>query len=164
MAGCKANPPATGEALGAQTQNNEVEQTQTQNNEVEQTQTENIPDKATTNFVDLTQLSSTMLYSEVYNIMAMPEDYIGKTIKMNGQFTVFEGEPEDSHDYYFAVVIEDATACCQQGIEFVWSGEHSYPEDYPALGANITVTGVFETYTENERNYCHLVDSTVEIS
>ena len=36
--------------------------------------------------VDLTRLSSTMVYSEVYNMMNAPGDYIGKTIKMTGQF------------------------------------------------------------------------------
>ena len=34
--------------------------------------------------VDLTRLSSTMVYSEVYNMMNAPGDYIGKTIKMTG--------------------------------------------------------------------------------
>lgn len=40
--------------------------------------------------VDLTALSSTMVYSEVYNIITNPEDYIGKTVKMHGQFTFHE--------------------------------------------------------------------------
>ena len=30
--------------------------------------------------VDLTNLSSTMVYSEVYNMMSTPENYIGKTV------------------------------------------------------------------------------------
>ena len=34
--------------------------------------------------VDLTKLSSTMVYSEVYNMMYTPDDYIGKTVKMKG--------------------------------------------------------------------------------
>ena len=40
--------------------------------------------------VDLTRLSSTMVYSEVYNMMYTPGDYIGKTIKMTGQFVYYE--------------------------------------------------------------------------
>ena len=32
--------------------------------------------------VDLTRLSSTMVYSEVYNMMNAPGDYIGKTINL----------------------------------------------------------------------------------
>ena len=34
--------------------------------------------------LDLTSMSGTMVYSEVYNIMSNPDEYIGKTIRMNG--------------------------------------------------------------------------------
>ena len=40
--------------------------------------------------VDLTTLSSTMVYSEVYNMMYEPDRYVGKRIKMDGQFAVYE--------------------------------------------------------------------------
>lgn len=114
--------------------------------------------------VDLTQLSNTMLYSEVYNMVMTPEDYVGKTVKMNGQFAAYKGNPNntDGPAYYFAVVIADATACCQQGLEFVWSGEHSYPEDYPEEGKEITVTGVFEPYQQNGYTYYHLNTDTID--
>ena len=46
--------------------------------------------------VDLTQLSSTMLYSEVYNMVMSPEDYVGKTVKMNGQFAAYKGNPNNT--------------------------------------------------------------------
>ena len=36
--------------------------------------------------VDLTALSSTMVYSEVYNMMMSPNDYIGKVVKMQGTY------------------------------------------------------------------------------
>lgn len=34
--------------------------------------------------VDLTKLSSTMVYSEVYNMMNSPKEYVGKTVRMYG--------------------------------------------------------------------------------
>lgn len=102
--------------------------------------------------LDLTKLSSTMVYSEVYNMMNTPDDYIGKKVKMQGAFSVYEGEERN----YYACIIADATACCQQGMEFVRKGEHKYPEDYPELGDDITVTGVFETYYEGETRFCQL--------
>lgn len=107
--------------------------------------------------VDLTKLSSTMVYSEVYNMMMNPSDYIGKTVKMRGQFAVYQTTEQD----YFACVIADATACCQQGLEFVLSGTHSYPDDYPALGTEITVVGQFQTYMEGGQMYCHLCDAVL---
>lgn len=109
--------------------------------------------------VDLTQLSSTMVYSEVYNMMVEPKDYIGKTVKMKGQFSVYEDQ--ETGGAYFAVLIADATACCSQGMEFVLEGEKKYPEDYPKEGEEITVTGEFQIYQEGEYNYCRLVDAKI---
>lgn len=94
--------------------------------------------------VDLTRLSSTMVYSEVYNMMYAPGDYIGKTIKMTGQFVYYENP--DTKARYFTCIIGDAMACCSQGLEFVLSGKHTYPDDYPELGSEITVSGTFELY------------------
>lgn len=107
--------------------------------------------------VDLTTLSSTMVYSEIYNMMYEPDRYVGKRIKMNGQFAVY-GNP-NTGAVYTACIIMDATACCSQWLEFVLAGEHSYPADYPELGTEITVVGTFQTYEENGYMYCHLVDA-----
>ena len=108
--------------------------------------------------VDLTQMSSTMIYSEVQNMMLKPADYVGKTVKMQGAFSVSEiGE-----NRYFACIIKDATACCAQGIEFDWSGDHSYPADYPKDGSDITVTGEFTTYNEGQQQYCQLKNAELK--
>ncbi|MBQ9472116.1 MAG: hypothetical protein IJU73_03110 [Ruminococcus sp.] len=108
--------------------------------------------------VDLTQMSSTMIYSEVQNMMLKPADYVGKTVKMQGAFSVSEiGE-----NRYFACIIKDATACCAQGIEFDWAGDHSYPADYPKDGSDITVTGEFTTYNEGQQQYCQLKNAELK--
>lgn len=107
--------------------------------------------------VDLTQLSSTMVYSEVYNMLVIPDDYIGKTIKMKGQFSVYQDEA--TNNIYYAVIIADATACCSQGLEFIWEGTHTYPDDYPEPGTEVTVIGEFQTYEENGNLYCRLIDA-----
>lgn len=113
--------------------------------------------------VDLTQLSSTMVYSEVYNMVTNPSDYIGKTVKMNGQFSRFQATDNNNQPLpdrvYYACLIADATACCQQGLEFVLAGDFKYPDDYPKLGTDITVVGEFQTYTEDSQQYCHLVNA-----
>ncbi len=109
--------------------------------------------------VDLTKLSGTMVYSEVYNMMSSPESYIGKTVKMKGTFYYYE-EPETMKQY-FACVIADATACCSQGLEFALSGKHTYPNDYPELNSEITVTGTFKVYEENGFKFCRLTDAAI---
>lgn len=104
--------------------------------------------------VDLTALSSTMVYSEVFNMMVSPDKYIGKTIKMRGQFAYYHDDVMD-RDYY-ACLIQDATACCAQGMEFELAGNYRYPEDYPGEGEEMCVVGVFDSYEENGYAYATL--------
>ena len=106
--------------------------------------------------VDLTSMSSTIVYSEVYNMLLSPESYIGKTIKMRGAFAVYATGEGDQETLYYACLIADATACCSQGIEFVPTGDYHFPDDYPELGSEITVIGTFDTYIEDGYEYCTL--------
>ena len=109
--------------------------------------------------VDLTELSATMVYSEVYNMMYYPEQYIGKTIKMDGIFSDYFDEV--SGNRYFTCIVQDATACCQQGIEFVPLDYFRYPDDYPEANSIICVIGTFDTYTEGDYMYCTLRDAII---
>lgn len=110
--------------------------------------------------VDLTELSSTMVYAEVVNMIIDPEQYVGVMVKMQGQFAMYENPDNGSRHY--ACIIADATACCSQGIEFVLGGDYIYPDDYPQKGDEITVQGRFEIYEENGNDYIHLVDAQLQ--
>lgn len=110
--------------------------------------------------VDLTILSATMVYAEVYSMYVNPDEYIGKIVKMQGSFSV-EDIPMAGM-LYFSVIIEDALGCCAQGIEFELEGDYSYPSDYPEIGAEITVVGEFETYYEGEMMYCRLKNAVIQ--
>lgn len=94
--------------------------------------------------LDLTKMSATMIYSTVFDMIIMADEYKGKNIKVKGNFQAFINE--QTGDRYFSIVIPDATACCQQGIEFVWLGDHVFPDDYPASGEEITVVGNYNVY------------------
>ena len=109
--------------------------------------------------VDMTELSTTMIYSEVSNMVGAPDDYRGKTVKMTGTFTVYQDESTGKN--YYGCIVMDSTACCSQGLEFVLKDEGTYPDDYPAEGEEITVTGTFDTYDEGEYMYCYLKDATL---
>ena len=113
--------------------------------------------------VDLNNLNANVVYAQVFQMMTEPDKFIGKRIRMSGQFNVYaaeEGNPSGATEYY-AIIIADAQACCQQGIEFVWPG-HTYPEGFPEVKSNASVTGIFEVYEENGKKYCRLVADTVE--
>ena len=104
--------------------------------------------------VDLTRLSSIMVYSEVYNMVTSPDDYMGKTVKMKGLY--YASYYDETDQYYHYIIIEDATECCQQGLEFIWSGTHNYPEDYPEDGTEVEVNGVFGSYEELGITYYYI--------
>lgn len=106
--------------------------------------------------LDLTQLSSTLIYSEVYNMLITPDDYKGKIIKMKGQFNQYTDE--ETGKIHNAVIIPDATACCQQGLEFELSDKTN-----PNFEQNteITVVGTFDTYSDGKFLYCHLKNAKI---
>lgn len=113
---------------------------------------------------DLTAMGSEMVYAMVYQFMMNPQDYIGETIKMQGTYYSVWYEP--TQKYYHYCIIQDALACCAQGMEFIWEdGSHSYPDEYPENETEVVVTGVFETYQEEGDTslYCRLKNASMEI-
>ncbi|SHI34166.1 hypothetical protein [Pseudobutyrivibrio xylanivorans] len=107
--------------------------------------------------LDLTAMSSTMIYAEVSNMMMEPLEYAGKTVKMEGICGTYQ-DP-DTGKMYYACVIQDATQCCSQGLEFVLDEDKYSVEDYPAQGDEIEVKGTFATYEENGGQYLTMLDS-----
>ena len=113
--------------------------------------------------VDLTVLSSTMVYSEVYNMLYNdPAHYLGKTVKARGGFSIYQLVTDgvlQPDPVSYACIISDAAACCAEGMEFVLKGDLTYPDDYPELGTEITVIGEFQSYEENGMTWYHLVNA-----
>jgi hypothetical protein len=113
---------------------------------------------------DLTNMSSDMVYAIVYQMMVDPDAYIGKTFRMEGMYYAVYYKPTGK--YYHYCIIQDALACCAQGMEFVWGdGSHVYPDEYPKENTKIVVQGTFETYREDgdDNLYCRLKDATMEV-
>ena len=124
---------------------------------------ENVRDTDETVDYDLTQMSSDMVYATVYQMMVTPEEYEGKTFRIDGNF--YATNYEATKKYYFYCIIQDATACCAQGMEFIWDdGSHIYPDEYPEDNAESVVEGTFETYREDgdENLYCRLSDAILQ--
>jgi hypothetical protein len=111
--------------------------------------------------LDLSRMSGTIVYSQVYNMLYDPEPWLGRIIRMAGYYNYYDDQEHGT--VYHACIIPDATACCVQGIEFVLAGEHTWPEDYPEIGADILVTGRLEEYEESGVIYLHLVDAEMTV-
>ena len=90
--------------------------------------------------VDLTVLSSTMVYSEVYNMLYNdPAHYLGKTVKARGEFSIYQLVTDgvlQPDPVSYACIISDAAACCAEGMEFV-----------PVSYTHLTLPGISPTRT-----------------
>lgn len=109
---------------------------------------------------DLTNMSGDMVYAMVFQMMNNPKEYIGKRFRISGSY--YADYYDGTQKYYHYCIIQDALACCAQGMEFVWEdGSHIYPDEYPERNSTITVEGVFETYREegDKSLYCRLADA-----
>ncbi|MBR1863183.1 MAG: hypothetical protein IJ806_03745 [Ruminococcus sp.] len=107
--------------------------------------------------IDLVGVNSNITYAQVFAMVNSPEEYVGKTVRVEGTFA----HTVDGGKDYYAVFIADAAACCQQGMEFVRAGEYAFPQDYPAVDTDIQVTGTFATYDENGYTYCTLENAVM---
>lgn len=154
-----------------QSQQSQAETGSTQQSQIEEIQTQDAPQEGTiaqpvppqqeansqtqtsqqttaTEFdYDLTQMSSTVVYSQITDMTMVPEEYAGKTIKMEGRFEIY-GDP-DKEDPYMGCIVNDATACCSVGLRFVLTDDYT-SADFPLNGSDIIITGVFETYEYQE--------------
>ncbi|MCL1794783.1 MAG: hypothetical protein FWG34_13050 [Oscillospiraceae bacterium] len=109
-------------------------------------------------FVDLTEISDTMVIAQVYDMIQYPDDYMGKTIKIGGLYYTEYNENTEKRKHY---LIYDG--CCQT-MEFIWNGEHDYPKDYPEDYKYIEVSGVFGVYEESGWIHCYLSFEDAAIS
>lgn len=109
--------------------------------------------------VDLTELSATMVYSEVFNMMTEVDEYVDKTVKMEGLFSVYQDET--TGEYHYGCIIQDATACCAQGLEFILAKDRKYPDDFPEEGETISVIGVFDYERDGVYQYVFLKDAEI---
>ena len=109
--------------------------------------------------LDLSAMSASVVYGQVFDMVNNPDDYTGRMIKAKGPFAYYQ-DPATNKEY-FAVLITDAMACCSQGIEFVLDDDKKYPDDYPEINEEITVTGVFNFYTEGTNKYCQLLNAQI---
>lgn len=97
--------------------------------------------------IDISRMSGTMVYGQVYQMVMYPSKYLGKHIKMKGIFSSYYDEQLERR--FYGCVIQDALACCSQGLAFELAKPRKYPEQYPVEGDAIVVEGDFD-YEKDE--------------
>lgn len=104
--------------------------------------------------IDFTKMGKTMAYAMLYNICFDQEKYIGKTMRIKGSFFMTEGERDGAK--FYSVIIYDATACCQIGLDFIPRGNKKYPIDFPKDMEEIEITGTYSVTNKYGFEYFYL--------
>ncbi len=107
--------------------------------------------------VDLTTLNKIMMYGKINDMVFNADDYVGKTVKMTGNFDVYYDEKSNTH--YFSCQVPDPSACCVQGIEFVHKDNLVYPDDYPEIGNKITIMGDYSIIDAGQYEYISITNA-----
>ncbi len=106
--------------------------------------------------VDITEKLYVTYINEIYT---NTEDYIGKTIRIQGMFSEEYYAPTESTYYY---VYRTGPGCC--GNDGSMCGfEFSYDGDYPAENDWIEVVGTLQTYEEGGCSYLALDATSVTV-
>jgi len=105
---------------------------------------------------DFSKMNYNMISSILFEILVEPESYAGKIARISGSFVsnVHEGKRS------FSVIIWDATKCCPAGLSFIPMEGMVYPDDFPSIDDDITVTGTLKMYfIDGEDRLCFFADS-----
>ena len=110
---------------------------------------------------DLSNYNFNMISSFFFQMLIEPETYENKTFKIKGKFQTFENEKDPTALPYFSVIMNDVTMCCQEGIDFIWQGDHNWPEDYPKEDEEITIVGKYIVTEEDGFTYNYILASDI---
>jgi uncharacterized membrane protein YcgQ (UPF0703/DUF1980 family) len=95
---------------------------------------------------DVIEIKEKMFISQVNDVYLNPEDYLGKTIKLEGLFKIDQG-----YDKSYCFVLRYGPGCCgydgNVGFEVAWDKEKEKP--YPNEDAWVEATGELKTYEED---------------
>ncbi|MDR0595991.1 MAG: hypothetical protein LBG50_00400 [Clostridiales Family XIII bacterium] len=112
--------------------------------------------------VDLTGFDEVAAAEVAHRIFEDPAQYLGMALKVKGQYEVANNYNTDS--YIHSVVVDNHAGCCQPVFEFIWNGEHSFPNDYPEKLTKIVVDGVMKCYVESGETYYYIAADEISAS
>lgn len=108
--------------------------------------------------IDLTGRSQDVIYGELWNMLLMPKDYIGKKVIIKGTYSVIN----DGSAEYRTVTVKDSAGCCSQNLEIVLKDDSEEKKTaYLQPGTEITVLGSFGTCIKSGSAYARLNDAVL---
>lgn len=110
--------------------------------------------------MDLSDMSYTMAYAQVYSMVMAPKRHAGETMRIQGSYYGFQ--TEDGEDVHLILIIDDA-GCCEVGMEFQMTGNHKWPQDFPPNNSIIRLTGLVDTISHGDNVFPLLVANEIQV-
>ena len=111
--------------------------------------------------VDFTEFGMTMAMGKFFEVFTNSSEYLDQIMRVRGEyFSMFFQETGQRHHFITLIPGDD---CCRMGFEFMVSGEKSFPEDFPAEGMVIEITGVLSVYEEFGSHFIYLATDEIVI-
>jgi uncharacterized membrane protein YcgQ (UPF0703/DUF1980 family) len=115
---------------------------------------------------EVVEIKEKMFIAQTNDVYLNPEDYMGKTIKLEGLFKSY-----DSTDYgvSYSFVIRYGPGCCGNdgtaGFEVAWDSRSQDGDDvpYPEEDAWVEAAGVLKSYEEDGFPYLYLSLSSLTV-
>jgi hypothetical protein len=116
---------------------------------------------------ELVEIKEKMFLAQTNDVYLNPEDYLGKTIKLEG---VFKREYYEENDSAYCFVLRYGPGCCgndgNAGFEIAWDSsdlENSQNQNYPEDDAWVEAVGVLSSYEEEGYPYLYLALSSLKV-
>lgn len=110
--------------------------------------------------LDLSDMSYTMAYAQVYSMVMAPKRHQGETLKIKGSYYGFQ--TEDGQDVHLILIMDEA-GCCEVGMEFQITGNLAWPQDYPPNNSIILLTGLLDIIHHGDNPYPFLVANEIQV-
>ncbi|MDR3091256.1 MAG: hypothetical protein LBU36_03520 [Clostridiales bacterium] len=112
---------------------------------------------------DVIFVKDKMFITQINDMYANYEDYLGKTISYEGVFDIYTADEAKGLTYYY--VIRYGPGCCGNdgnvGFEVAWDDDSK--KDYPKQDDWVKVTGVLEQYEEDGEPFLRLRASELTV-
>jgi hypothetical protein len=110
------------------------------------------------------EIKEKMFIAQTNDVYLNQEDYLGKTIKLEG---LFKAEQYDKNAPPYCFVLRYGPGCCgsdgNAGFEVAWNKEETASKSYPQEDDWVEAVGVLKTYEENGYPYLYLALSSLNV-
>ncbi|NLJ64373.1 MAG: hypothetical protein GX337_03145 [Christensenellaceae bacterium] len=88
---------------------------------------------------DLSRLSSTMAYAQLYDMLCNAENYVGSAVKLKGPYMPYQSEAGELMHF---VLVYDMQGCCELALEMLPTRGANI--EYPEMNTEIEAEGLFD--------------------